>query len=192
MIQRTRRHILAQFAAFGAGAGVLAVRDASAVETPVPQGAVALTIAGKIGAANRGAAAPDTAGLFKHHSIAFDKAMAFDREALLRLPQQSLTLTASESGQGTFAGPLLKDMLAAAGAANAGVRLMALDGFAVELSTEDLNSLNWTLALSQNGKPFGIGDFGPAWLVHTPANGASPSEAEGQKWVWSVFYIEVI
>ncbi len=192
MISLTRRHTLAQLAAFGASASLLAAVNAKSAEAPAPQGPAILTIAGQIGVANRGAVTADTVGFFKHNSITFAKAMAFDRKTLLRLPQQEVTATVYGSEAGKFSGPLLQDVLTAAGAGNAAVRLMALDGFAVELSAAERAALNWTLALSWNANTFGIGDFGPTWLVHTPASGVSPSEAEGQKWVWSVFYIEVM
>ncbi len=33
-----------------------------------------------------------------------------------------------------------------------------------------------------------LGSLGPAWLMHAPAE---VSEAEGKRWIWAVFHIEV-
>ncbi len=177
-----RRTALAALGALGA----VAMLPKSAIATPdtsPPQGPAFLTVACKIGAANRGPAKLETVGFFKHHNIAFDRGMAFDRESLLLLPQRKLSIGTPEAGRGEFIGPPSLDVLKAAGAEGAGVRLLALDGFAVELSAADVARLDWTLCLSQNGKPFGIGDLGPLWLLHTPANGVTPSEGEAKNWV---------
>lgn len=168
----------------------LATSAAKAEEKPSPQGPVLLTVAGKIGVSNRGPATMEQAGFFKKTDITFERGMAFDLAMLTALPQKTLTVETSEAGAGAFTGPLLKDVLAAAGVQSSAVRLVALDSYGVDLSAEELAGADWMLALTRNGKPFGIGDFGPAWLMHTPANGKAPTPEEGRKWVWSVFYIE--
>ncbi len=164
---------------------------ARAEEKAAPQGSVILTVAGKIGVWNRGPATMDQTGFFKKTDITFERGMAFDLAALMALPQKTLKVETPEAGAGTFTGPLLKDVLAQAEARPGSVRLVALDGYGVDVSAEELASKDWMLALSKDGKPFGIGDFGPVWLMHTPADGTAPSAEENQKWVWSVFYIEV-
>jgi hypothetical protein len=94
-------------------------------------------------------------------------------------------------GETVFGGPLLYDVLKAAGGAPGMVRLTALDGTAVELTAEDVKNRGWMLALLVNGVKVGIGDFGPLWLMHKPAEGDTPSKAEFEDWVSSVFYIEI-
>lgn len=190
-MRTNRRTALAQLGAMGAFA-MLPKPAPAAPNAQVSKGATILTVAGKIGVTNRGPAKAETVGFFKHHNITFDAAMAFDRESLLRLPQRTLAIDTPEAGRGDFAGPPLLDILKECGAEGAGVRLMALDGFAVDVSAAEIAKRDWTLCLSQDGKPFGIGDLGPLWLMHTPANGVTSTEDEAKNWVWSVFYIEAV
>ena len=166
-----------------AGAGV-------ASEVPAAKGSVVLTVAGKVENWNRGAMAPERDNLLNHHKISFDKAMTFDADMLAALPVHELRVTAT-GAETTFGGPLLSDVLKSAGAGSSGVKLVALDGTAVELSAEDVKNRNWILALLVNGAKVGIGDFGPLWLMHKPGQGDAPSKEELQSWVSSVFYIEV-
>lgn len=162
----------------------------AASEVPAAKGSVVLTVAGKIENWNRGAMAPDRDTLLNHHKISFDKALTFDADMLSSLPVHELHVSAAGADT-TFGGPLLSDVLKTAGAETGGVKLVALDGTAVELSPEDVKNRNWILALLVNGVKVGIGDFGPLWLLHKPDKGDAPSKEELQSWVSSVFYIEV-
>lgn len=170
---------------------VATVGASAANEKPAAQGGVVLTVAGKVDNWNRGpmTAARDT--LFNQHKVNFEKAMAFDADMLAKLPKKELTLT-TPAGNGTFSGPALTDVLKAAGAKEAGIRLLALDGTIVNLTTDQIKSRDWILVLSVDGKQVGIGDFGPLLLLNKPASGDAPTKDELQQWVWSVFYIEVI
>ena len=162
----------------------------AASEVPAARGSVVLTVAGKVENWNRGAMAPERDNLLNHHKITFDKAMTFDADMLSALPVHELRVTAT-GAETTFGGPLLGDVLKSAGAVNSAVKLVALDGTAVELTAEDVKNRNWILALLVNGVKVGIGDFGPLWLLHKPDKGDAPSKEELQSWVSSVFYIEV-
>jgi len=160
-------------------------------EKAMPKGSVVLTIAGKTTDWNRGAMAPARDSLLKHHKISFERAMAFDWDTLAALPQQELRVV-TPAGDGSFSGPLLKDVLSASGADKGTVRVVALDGSTTDLTPQDLLSQDWMLTLAVDSRPVGIGDFGPLWLMHKPASGTTPSQAEIERWVWSVFYIEVL
>lgn len=185
-----RRHFLAGLVAIAPI--TLAAWQSASQPAQQPSGPVLLTIGGKIGTSNRGPAMPDQPGFFKHHSVAFERALALDAAMLSTLPQQTLALETGQAGNGAFSGPSLKAVMALAAPQPASLRLMSLDGFAVELGADEAAAKDWLLATAKDGKPFGIGDFGPVWLMHTPANGKTPSEEELQRWVWSVFYIEVM
>lgn len=187
MIQQFRILSIASMFALAAAVAVPAMAD----EKPAPQGSVILTVAGKVTNWNRGAMAPARDTLLNQHKITFEKAMAFDATMLGSLPAQELRLT-TPAGDGAFGGPSLADVLKAVGAEGAGVRLVSLDGSSVDLSAADIKDHNWMLALSVDGKPVGIGDFGPLWLLHKPASGITPTKEELQRWVWSVFYIEAL
>jgi hypothetical protein len=164
---------------------------ATAEEKPFPKGAAVLTVAGKTTNWNRGAMAPERDNLLKQRDIKFERAMAFDWDMLSGLPQHELKVV-TPVGEGEYKGPLLTDVLKASGAEDGKVRLVSLDGSTTELDPKELKGENWVLTLSVDGKPVGIGDFGPVWLMHKPASGATPSKAEMDRWIWSVFYIEVL
>ena len=184
----TRLRISVVLAAAVLGAIVM---GAVAEEKPLPKGSPVLTIAGRTANWNRGAVVPERDGVLQQRQIRFERAMAFDWEMLSALPQHELRVV-TPAGEGTYTGPLLVDVLKASGAEAGKVRLIGLDGSDTELKAEDLTDQNWILALVSQGKLAGFGEFGPLWLMHRPASGATPSHEEIERWIASVFYIEVL
>lgn len=183
----TRRLLLAALAAVAvAGAPGTAKADMK----PAPKGAVILTVAGAIAHANRGAIDAKLDGIFKYHEISFDKAFAFDRAMLEALPQQEFKAQLPEGHEpATFRGPSLAAVLDIAGAsAGASIKTVALDGYVTELAASDLSGKDWVLVLERDGRPFGIGGFGPAMLLRKPKGIKVDDEA---KWPWALFYIQV-
>ena len=110
---------------------------------------------------------------------------------LARLTQASLTLQPPElSAPATFKGPPLKEVLAAVGAANGKVTVVAVNGYEGWLAPEDIAKSDWILALELNGQPLGLGQQGPLWLLNTRGQGETASDHRGH-WVWAVFAIRV-
>lgn len=160
-------------------------------EASPPKGPVILTIAGDIAHTNRPKSDPKHDGFMAYHEISFHKAFAFDRAALMDFPLYEINCQPPQySAPVTFQGPYLKDVLKALGAEGRSIKTRALDGFAVELTAGQIAEKDWILALNADRKPFGIGDKGPVWLMHTPSQVKVP-EQEEQGWPWAVFYIEV-
>ncbi|SEB90304.1 hypothetical protein SAMN05216452_3616 [Nitratireductor aquibiodomus] len=152
-----------------------------------------LTVSGAIGKTNREAFDPFFDGFLKFHDKTFDKAYTFDWDALAALPQQTIKVNAdTEDWPRTLAmeGPLLRDVLATAEASGKTATLYALDGFGFEMGADKMASHDWILAMKVDGKPLGIGGFGPLWLVYDTGGRKAPEEEE-RSWVWSVFHIEV-
>jgi hypothetical protein len=170
--------------------GVCVAHGADKMETPKEM--VLLTVGGDIAVTNRGPFDPDTDSLFSRSKIDFDRAFAFDRPMLLRLKQGSVTAQTPELDRSaTFTGPLLKEVLATVGAARAKVRAMAVNGFEGWLSPEDIDRSDWILTLAADGKPLGLGQQGPIWLLKPLAEGESRSEDRRGHWVWAVMYLHV-
>ena len=160
-------------------------------DLPAPSGPVVLTIAGKIGTANRGATDPAVDGFFAYHEIAFETAAEFDRAMLEALGSQEVELSYKDWPEAyRFAGPRLSDVLAAAGVEGRPITVTALDGYAEEISAQDLAGHDWIVALDVNGRPLGIGQAGPLWIVY-PVPGPVASEEDEHRWPWAVFFIEV-
>lgn len=158
---------------------------------PAPEGPVILTVAGDISHTNRDASNPKLDGFMTYHDIEFKRAFAFDLAALEQFPAREITCQPPQYGKSvTFSGPLLRDVLKVLGADGAAIKTRALDGFAVDLTPAQIAAKDWVLATRADGKPFGLGDKGPIWLLHTPA-APKVTEAEEQGWPWAVFYIEV-
>lgn len=170
---------------------VVPVQMAVAERVPTPKGAVILTVAGDIAEANRGARHPKRDGFLKFHDITFQTAFVFDRAMLEDFPLREIKAQPPQYADPvTFRGPLLRDVLKALGTEGASIQTRALDGFAVDLSPEQIAEKDWILALTADGRPLGIGDLGPIWLMHMPSTVKVPHEEE-QRWPWALFYIEV-
>jgi hypothetical protein len=162
-------------------------------ELAVPSGPVVLTVVGDIANTNRGALDPAVDRLVHHHEQAFESAAVFDRARLEALGMESRQVGLSFQPEAQeIEGPPLAAGLEAVGAGPGPLCVLALDGFQVEITPKDLEAHDWLLGLKRNGRDLGLGDFGPAWLVFSPAadnNVASSEEAE--MWPYQVFLIRV-
>ena len=90
-----------------------------------------------------------------------------------------------------FEGPWLKDVLAAAGASGHDIAVLALDGYAEEISAADLNAYDWILAVKRDGRYLDIGQHGPTWIVYGRRDGKAFGDEDEQRWPWAAFLIEV-
>jgi hypothetical protein len=163
-----------------------------AAELGQPAGEVVLTVAGAIGATNRGPYDDFEDGFFKHHERKFDKAAAFDLAMLEGLGMHEVTVTYDKWPRTfRFEGPWLKDVLAAAGAAGKDVSVLALDGFATEISAADVDAYDWIVAVKRDGRYLDIGQRGPTWIVYARRDGKPIGAEDEQRWPWAAFLIEV-
>jgi hypothetical protein len=166
--------------------GVGALADA-----PAPAGAAVLTVAGNVSQVNRPPSSKFEDPFFAYHERSFDKAFAFDLAMLEGLGMHRATIAYEGWPRPVeIEGPLLRDVLAAAGAAGGPATMVALDGFATELSASDLAAANWIVAIKKNGRHLGIGQRGPAWVLYAP-NGGNAAPEDEARWPWAVFLIEV-
>ncbi|MBA3324050.1 MAG: hypothetical protein H0T41_01795 [Rhodobacteraceae bacterium] len=176
---RTRALLLALALALGAGA----------VHAGGP---VLLTVTGAVENANRGAVDPAHDKLFVSNHVAFDRAMEFDADTLAALPQATVRADFPKDGRiVSFTGPLLADVLAAAGATGATVTIQAMDGYAVEVASAAMTEKGAVVALARDGKPLGIGGFGPTQIVFPRADRADLAEMNDDWWAWQVYHIRV-
>jgi hypothetical protein len=160
--------------------------------TPRNAAGPVLTVGGLVMAPNRSAYKAERDGFFKHHNLEFASAYAFSADSLASLPLRHVKATTKQIGRAEFSGPSLPDVIAAATVSlqTTTLRLVALDGFAVDLPMKEARDGEWILATSANGAAFSIGDFAPVWLIRNHEGENVPPDEEEQKWVWSVFYIE--
>ncbi len=156
------------------------------------EGTVLLTVTGEVMNPNRGAYNPDTDKFFGYNEVEFGKATQFDFDALSALA--SVKVNADFPKGETvyqYEGPLLVDVLKAAGASGDMVTMQALDGYAIEVSLEELEAAGAVLALKRDGEAFGIGGFGPTQIVFPRADRDDLKNMPDDNWIWSIFHISV-
>jgi hypothetical protein len=182
MLHATKRSFLAIAAVLALGAGA-----------PIgAKGPVMLTVTGAVENTNRGPADPAMDKLFAFNEVSFDKAMEFDLDALEALPQATVKTDFPKGGPMVeFTGPPLADLLAAAGAKGATVTVQAMDGHAVEVPVDEMIGHGAVVALERDGKPLGIGGFGPAQIVFPRAERADLADMPDDWWIWQIFHIKV-
>lgn len=142
---------------------------------------------------NRGVYDPFRDGYLKFRDKHFDKAFAFTREALAKLPQATITARAEGwPARVTLTGPRLADVLRAAGVpAEAKIVATALDGYNVDLLPSDRAAHDWVVAIDADGKPLGVGGRGPAWLLYDTKDATVGPDVEAN-WVWALFVLEAM
>jgi hypothetical protein len=91
----------------------------------------------------------------------------FDLDMLAALPQRQLvTHTPWHQGAQTFTGPLLRDVLAEAGAHGRTLVAVALNDYRCEIPFEDAERFDVIVARLHNGEPMRVRDKGPLFIVY--------------------------
>lgn len=153
-------------------AGFLGATSAWALDPPT--GPVVLTVKGAISNTNAG----DTAQ--------FDLAML---EALKG--RKGSMETPWTEGTVTFEGPLLREVLAAAGAEGSSLKVRALNDYAADVPAADAD-LDTILATKLDGKPMSVRDKGPLMLVYPfDLDAGLYNEKYFSRSVWQIKEIEV-
>nr|WP_315204327.1 molybdopterin-dependent oxidoreductase [uncultured Albidiferax sp.] len=142
--------------------GLIAVAlwSAAALALDKPTGKVVLTVSGAVGQANSGANA------------------VFDMVMLEKLPQKSFTTqTPWYPKPVTFTGPLLRDVLAAAGAKGSKIVAVALNDYKTDIPFDDATKFDPIVAHLLDNKPMSIREKGPLFIVY-PFDTASELRTE--------------
>ncbi len=63
-------------------------------------------------------------------------------------------------------GPLLRDVLSAAGVSGSKITARALDGYELDIPIEDVQNYDVLAATEVDGKTLSVRDRGPAWIVY--------------------------
>lgn len=114
-----------------------------------PEGRVILTVSGAITQANVGANAE------------------FDMKMLEKLPQKTFTTqTPWYATPVSFTGPLLRDVLAAAGAKGNKIVATALNDYKTEIPFDDAVKFDTIVARLMNDKPMPVREKGPLFIVY--------------------------
>jgi len=93
--------------------------------------------------------------------------LLLDRNALLQLPQVTVsTTTLWTDGKSEFKGPLVRDILSAAGNTAKHISAIAANEYAVEIPIDDVQQYPVILALEKDGKILSIREKGPLWVIY--------------------------
>ncbi len=91
----------------------------------------------------------------------------FDMRALEALPQRTYRVTTPWYLRPvTFRGPLLRDVLAAAGASGTRIEAVAVNDYTADIPFKDAEAYDVIIALSMDGKPMSSRDKGPLFVVY--------------------------
>ena len=162
-----------------------------AADGEAPAGGVVLTVAGNVANSNRPAYRDKLDVVFRHHERTFDRAFAFDRAMLERLGTTELRIEhPGWGGPMTVSGPRLADVLETAGCPGGPLATLALDGFRTTISREAVGAHDWVVATRGEGRPLGIGERGPLWLVFDVDGERAATDEEADQWPWALFFIE--
>lgn len=179
-------------------AGMLPAGAALAHSSATPQPTL-LTVAGAIERPNRGALNPVSDLLAAKQGVQFNQARTFDAHALQQLRSVSISPTVEyDERRHTLEGPLITDVLAAAGLAprrNATLVLRAVDGYNATLTLSDAARYGMIVALRMDGAPLSIGGLGPQWAVYDadriPEFKDKPVKERFTLSPWGLYLIEV-
>ncbi|MBB4063877.1 molybdopterin-dependent oxidoreductase [Gellertiella hungarica] len=160
-----------------AGAALLcaALIAAPASALDKPAGEPVLTVTGAVSQTNDGGNA------------------VFDMSMLEALPGRSAKMeTPWTTGAAEFSGPFLREVLKAAGARGAHLKVKALNDYAADVPAEDAE-LDTILATKLDGKPMSVRDKGPLMLVYPfdQDKGLYNEKYFGRS-VWQIKEIEVL
>ncbi|MBN3564741.1 putative pterin-binding protein [Aliamphritea spongicola] len=145
------------------------------VNLDVPQGKVLLTLTGNI---------------TEHNA---DNTLQLDREQLLQFPQRVIrTETRWTEGVTEFSGPLVRDVLAAAGARGSAVSALAANEYKIEIPTEDFQSFDVILAIQKNGEQLTVRTKGPVWVIYPWSENAELENGTYySRAIWQLVQLEV-
>ena len=183
----------------GAMAGGLAAAVLPAGAAPLA-GPALLTVTGAIGKPNRGKRDPVRDQMMFKQKLDFDKAHAFSFAALAALPAITIKPTLEYDARvHTLSGPLLLDVVGAAGAKpgeNGKLVLRAVDGYAASVTVAQARAHRYIVATHMDGAPMALGGLGPLWAVYdadkVPAMAGKPLPERFGSCPWALYHIEVV
>jgi len=113
---------------------------------------------------------------------------------LQQLPQASYdTRTPWFSQPRRFTGPLLRDVLSAAGAQGSTLRMVALNDYRVDMPWEDPQRHDVILARLLDGKPMAVRDKGPLLVMYPfDAHAELRNATHYSRAIWQLRAIEVL
>lgn len=162
------------------------------------KGPALLTVTGAGVRANRGPFDPVRDQMMGKQKLNFSTAHALDFAALAKLPAVTVNPTLEyDNKPHKLSGPLLVDVLKAAGVTGTGGKLAmrAIDGYAPVISIADAAKYRFIVATHLDGAPMPLGGLGPLWAVYDadrfPDMAAKPVDQRFAQCPWGLYHIDV-
>ncbi|MBC5783267.1 molybdopterin-dependent oxidoreductase [Ramlibacter sp. USB13] len=162
------------------------------------KGPALLTVTGAGVRANRGPFDPIRDQMMGKQKLTFTNAHAFDFAALTALPAVQIQPTLEyDSKPHKLSGPLVTDVLKAAGVSGQGGKLAmrAVDGYAPVVTLADVAKYRFIVATHLDGQPMPLGGLGPLWALYDPDRFpdmmAKPVDQRFANCPWGLFHIDV-
>lgn len=187
-----------QFLGAVAAAGAIPALGAAAPK-PAERGPTLLTVTGAIARPNRGRFDRVADQMMHRQRLSFEKAFVFEFAALAELPAVTIKPTLEyDARPHTLAGPLLVDVLKAAGAQlndNSNIVLRAVDGYAVAVTLARAKAQRYIVATHLDGAPMALGGLGPLWAIYdadrVPEMASRPVGERFSTCPWALYHIDV-
>jgi hypothetical protein len=183
-----------------AGALGISAAPAYAIAAAKNTAPAVLTITGAIERSNRGPVDPVIDQMMHKQNVQFASAFTFDLVALAKLPAVTINPTLEyDSKPHQLRGPRLADVLDMLGASKAPetqIVFHSVDGYMPQLSFTQLRKYGYILATHIDGKPMGIGGFGPVFAIYDADRIAEQAQKPlDQRFAlcpWGLYCIEVV
>lgn len=131
---------------------------------PLSRRAVLIAATATTAAAARAQTAPT---LSVDGRLAGGRPLTLRTQDLQRLPQHLLaTRSPWNRGVHAYAGPLLRDVLAAVGAEGRTIKAVALNDYQVSIPVQDARDWDVIVALEIDGHPMSVRDKGPFFIIY--------------------------
>ena len=116
----------------------------------------------------------------------------FDRAAIAALPEHTLdTHTSVTDGVHHFEGPLMRDLLGAAGFTGDAVLAIALNDYEITIPMSDFEEFDVIAALTMDGEVLTPRDRGPIWIVYPRDDHPELQDIRyDYRWVWQLTRIQ--
>lgn len=163
-------------------------------DMPTLNGHVLLTLGGNVTETNLPARGENDGGLLGYLEVQHDGAAGFDAAMLDGLEQVEITVTYGPEGNQrdiAFSGPHLSDVMVMAGAEGKTAKPMAMDGYQSEIPWDSIAAHQPIVATHADGKPMGIGGYGPTMIVFPPTNDEGLAQEQSGQQVWALAYIGI-
>lgn len=158
-----------------------------------------LTLTGAIDRSNRGPVDQVLEQLMHKQGVKGERVWSMSLADLAALPQTEIHPTVEYDGKiHTLSGPLLADVLKAAGIAAQKpktILLHGIDGYSPEVDLQQALRFGYVLAIKMDGKPLSIGGLGPIFAVcdadRIPELARLPLDQRFANCPWGLYCIEL-